>query len=46
MKLLSQKQTRKHVLAQTLTTAQLERVVVGFLNRGFWRRLRWLFFGH
>lgn len=42
---LSQRGVRRHVAAQTLTVAQVERVLVGFLNLGFFGRLRWLVFG-
>ena len=42
---LSSRKQKKAVEAVVTTTSTLEAVLVAFLNRGFWGRMKWLFFG-
>lgn len=44
-RIASNREQRRAIAASVTTTAQLETVLVGFLNRGFFGRLKWLLFG-
>lgn len=46
MSLLSNRNARKLLLEQTKGQVLTERVLVSFLNRGLFGRLKWLLFGY
>jgi len=44
-RIASHREQRRALEASVITAAQLEVVLVAFLNRGFFGRLKWLLFG-
>ena len=42
---LSSRKQRQFVKEMATTTSTMERVLVAFLNRGFFGRMKWLLFG-